>query len=44
MFWKMTNLQLKKGYIFPLYGDSAPFLRRFASKQTVKRGFDGFNV
>lgn len=25
MFWTMTNLQLKKGYIFPLYGDSAPF-------------------
>ncbi len=25
MFWKMTNLQLKKGYIFPIYGDSAPF-------------------
>lgn len=27
MFWKMTNLQLKKGYIFPIYGDSAPFFR-----------------
>lgn len=27
MFWKMTNLQLKKGYIFPLYGDSAPIFR-----------------
>ena len=25
MFWKMTTLQLKKGYIFALYGDSAPF-------------------
>lgn len=26
MYWKMTNVQLKKGYIFPFYGDSAPFL------------------
>ncbi len=25
MFWKMTNLQLKKGYVFSPYGDSAPF-------------------
>ena len=28
MFWKMTNLQLKKGYIFLLNGDSAPFFRK----------------
>lgn len=28
MFWKMTNLQLKKGYTFPLCGDSAPIFRR----------------
>ncbi len=27
MFWKMTNLQLKKGYIYPFHGDSAPFFR-----------------
>lgn len=27
MFWKMTNLQLKKGYVFSPYGDSAPFFR-----------------
>jgi hypothetical protein len=27
MFWKMTTLQLKKGYIFAPYGDSAPFFR-----------------
>ncbi len=44
MFWTMTNLQLKKGYIFPFYGDSAPFLRRFASNQTAKHRFDGFDV
>ena len=25
MFWKMTTLQLKKGYIFAPNGDSAPF-------------------
>ncbi len=29
MNWKMRNLQLKKGYIFPLDGDSAPFLGIF---------------
>lgn len=33
MFWKMTNLQLKKGYVFSPYGDSAPFLGRFAEEQ-----------
>lgn len=33
MFWKMTNLQLKKGYVFSPYGDSAPFLGRFAEKR-----------
>lgn len=27
MFWKMTNVQLKKGYIFPVYGDSVPFCK-----------------
>lgn len=32
MFWKMTNLQLKKGYIFPLHGDSAAFFRRFVKE------------
>lgn len=33
MFWKMTNLQLKKGFIFPPKGDSAPFLGRFVENQ-----------
>lgn len=28
MFWKMTNLQLKKGYTFSPYGDSAPIFRK----------------
>lgn len=28
MFWKMTNLQLKKGYIFAPDGDSAPFFKK----------------
>lgn len=27
MAWKMRNLQLKKGYVFPYYGDSAPFFK-----------------
>lgn len=35
MFWKMTNLQLKKGYIILLYGDSAPFFGRFGKKQMI---------
>ncbi len=30
MFWITTNLQLKKGYIFALYGDSAPFFRKIS--------------
>ena len=34
MFWKMINLQLKKGFIFPSYGDSAPFLRVICHKHT----------
>lgn len=28
MFWKMKNLQLKKGYTYLLYGDSAPIFRK----------------
>lgn len=28
MFWKMTNLQLKKGYTYLLYGDSVPIFRK----------------
>jgi len=32
MFWKMTNLQLKKGYIFPLHGDSAPIFGRIRER------------
>jgi hypothetical protein len=40
MFWKMTNLQLKKGYIFPISGDSAPFFRRICSRMgTYKPDF-----
>lgn len=27
MFWKMTNVQLKKGFILPVYGDSVPFCK-----------------
>lgn len=33
MFWKMTNLQLKKGYTFPLYGDSALIFRKICRKK-----------
>ncbi len=32
MFWKLTNLQLKKGYIFPVHGDSAPILGKICGK------------
>lgn len=28
MFWKTMNLQLKKGSIFLLHGDSAPIFRK----------------
>lgn len=28
MSWKMTNIYLKKGYIFLSYGDSAPFFKK----------------
>lgn len=34
MFWKMINLQLKKGYIFPSQGDSAPFFKKIYHKHT----------
>ena len=27
MLWKMTNVQLTKGSVFPFYGDSIPFFR-----------------
>ena len=33
MTWKMTTLQLKKGYIYLPEGGSAPFLGGFAEKQ-----------
>lgn len=32
MFWKMTNLQLKKGYIFLLYGDSVPIFGKICER------------
>lgn len=28
MGWRMMNIQLKKGYTFSVYGDSAPFFRK----------------
>ncbi len=34
MFWKMINVQLQKGSIFPYYGDSAPFFKLDGQKQT----------
>lgn len=34
MFWKMINVQLQKGSIFPWYGDSAPFFKLDGQKQT----------
>ncbi len=35
MFWKMTNLQLKKGNILPLCGDSAPFFRKICRRTGI---------
>lgn len=35
MFWKMTNVQLQKGSIFPIYGDSAPFFKLICYKHTL---------
>ncbi len=32
MIWKGTNIQLQKGSIFPLYGDSAPIFRKICAK------------
>ena len=34
MFWKMTNLQLKKGFVFPSYGDIAPFFKKICHEHT----------
>ncbi len=34
MFWKMTNVQLQKGSIFPFYGDSVPFFKLICHKHT----------
>lgn len=39
MFWKMTNLQLKKGYTFLLNGDSAPFFRKIC-RESEQQLFD----
>lgn len=36
MYWKIPNLQLKKGYIFPLDGDSVPIFRKICIKQDIK--------
>jgi hypothetical protein len=35
MFWKMTNLQLKKGNILLLCGDSAPFFRKICRRTGI---------
>ena len=35
MSWKMVNLQLIKGYIFSLYGDSAPFFKSICHEHTL---------
>ncbi len=34
MCWKMANLQLGKGSVYLLYGDSAPFFREICRKHT----------
>lgn len=39
MIWKMINLQLQKGSIFLLYGDSAPFFRKIYHKADTKQPF-----
>ena len=35
MLWKMTNVQLQKGSVFPFYGDSAPFCKKICHKQAL---------
>lgn len=34
MLWKMTNVQLQKGSVLPLYGDSAPFFKLICWKHS----------
>lgn len=35
MSWKMINLQVKKGSIFAIYGDSAPFFKSINHKASL---------
>lgn len=35
MLWKMINVQLKKGSICSLYGDSAPFFKLICHEHTL---------
>lgn len=36
MSWKIANVQLKKGYIFPVYGGSAPIFRRICEETDLR--------
>lgn len=45
MIWKTTNLQLQKGSIFLLHGDSAPIFRKICmGNKQPDNSFDGFDV
>ncbi len=35
MLWKMINLQLQKGSIISLYGDSVPFFKSICHEHTL---------
>ena len=35
MLWKMTNVVLQKGSVFPFYGDSAPFFSQFVTEKAL---------
>ncbi len=39
MLWKMTNVVLQKGSVFPFYGDSAPFFKSVCHRKGSKMKF-----
>lgn len=41
MIWKGTNIQLQKGSIFPLYGDSVPIFRKICAETDERRSIKG---
>ena len=39
MLWKMTNVVLQKGSVFPFYGDSAPFFKSVCHRKCFDMNF-----